>query len=108
MRSLPRSFGSPAPNPHTSPALLSRSTADGRFTEMRATTTSGQRFAAKTVIVTGAAQGIGAAAALRFLKEGARVAVIDREEFGAPFAGAPPGMLLAITGDCTDANVLRD
>ena len=40
------------------------------------------RFSGKTVAITGAAHGIGAATARRFLAEGARVAVIDREGDG--------------------------
>jgi NAD(P)-dependent dehydrogenase (short-subunit alcohol dehydrogenase family) len=66
-----------------------------------------QRFAGKTVAITGAAHGIGAATARRFLAEGARVAVIDREE--APEnLDASPERLLAVTGDCTDAKALAD
>lgn len=69
-------------------------------------TASTQRFADKTVAITGAAHGIGAATALRFLAEGARVAVIDREDFGDAFAHQPPDRLLAVGGDCTNAAVL--
>ena len=43
-----------------------------------------QRFDGKVVIVTGAASGIGEATARRFSSEGARVALVDRNE--APLA----------------------
>lgn len=39
-----------------------------------------KRFENRTVIVTGAASGIGRASALRFAEEGARVVLVDREE----------------------------
>jgi dihydroxycyclohexadiene carboxylate dehydrogenase len=39
------------------------------------------RFAGKTMVVTGAAQGIGRGVALRALAEGARVLLVDRAEF---------------------------
>jgi NAD(P)-dependent dehydrogenase (short-subunit alcohol dehydrogenase family) len=73
-------------------------------------TAPSQRFAGKTVAITGAAHGIGAATALRFLAEGARVAVIDREAegFAGNFAEAPAERLLAVAGDCTDAEALTD
>ena len=61
-------------------------------------------------MVSGGANGIGAATAKRFLLEGARVGVIDRDEQGlnAAFADCAPDMLLAIAGDCTDADILAD
>jgi NAD(P)-dependent dehydrogenase (short-subunit alcohol dehydrogenase family) len=65
------------------------------------------RFSGTTVMITGAANGIGAATARRFLAEGARVAAIDHEADG--LARLPSSeALLAIAGDCTDAAVLRD
>lgn len=69
-----------------------------------------ERFTGKTIAITGAAHGIGAATALRFLAEGARVAVIDREAdgFAESFAGQPGDRLLTMAGDCTDAAVLAD
>lgn len=42
-----------------------------------------RRFAEKTVVVTGAASGIGHAAAIRLADEGARVACLDIDETGA-------------------------
>ena len=68
-----------------------------------------QRFVDKCVIVTGAANGIGAATARRFLAEGARLAVIDREgeALARTFADAPQDRLIAIAGDCTHAPTLE-
>lgn len=62
-----------------------------------------RRFENKVVVVTGAANGIGAATARRFLDEGARVAVIDRESEGlaANFASAPVERFISKTADCT-------
>ena len=69
-----------------------------------------RRFLDKTVVITGAAHGIGAATARRFLAEGARVAAIDREadEFADLQAQADDDRLLTIAGDCTDAGALAD
>src|SRR5258708_8689928 len=43
-------------------------------------TTYPDRFAGKTAMVTGAAQGIGRDVALRLAREGARVALVDRSD----------------------------
>ena len=69
-----------------------------------------QRFRDKVVAVTGAAHGIGAATARRFLDEGGRVAVIDREGdgFADAFAGIPADRLLTMEGDCTEAAILAE
>lgn len=66
------------------------------------------RFSGKVVAITGAAHGIGAATARRFLAEGACLAVIDREAegFADSLANVPVERLLAMAGDCTDAAVL--
>jgi len=68
------------------------------------------RFLGKTVVITGAAHGIGVATARRFLAEGARVAAIDREAdgFADLQAQAKDGRLLATAGDCTDAGALAE
>jgi NAD(P)-dependent dehydrogenase (short-subunit alcohol dehydrogenase family) len=78
--------------------------------EEREMTAPSQRFAGRTVAITGAAHGIGAATAQRFLMEGARVAVIDREAegFAETFADQPAERLLSMAGDCTDAATLSD
>ncbi len=68
-----------------------------------------KRFAGKCVIVSGAANGIGAATARRFLAEGACVAAIDLEgeALARTFAEAPGDRLIAVAGDCTDAATLE-
>lgn len=68
------------------------------------------RFSDKTVIVSGGGNGIGAATAKRFLAEGARVAVIDRDTQGlaSAFPNPPGDRLLTFTGDCTDGAVLAE
>jgi NAD(P)-dependent dehydrogenase (short-subunit alcohol dehydrogenase family) len=54
----------------------------------------------RTVLVTGGASGIGEATALRFLEEGCRVAVFDRDEKALERVAAEnPGLELMISGD---------
>jgi meso-butanediol dehydrogenase/(S,S)-butanediol dehydrogenase/diacetyl reductase len=64
------------------------------------------RFKEKTVLVTGAASGIGLAAARRFLDEGARVVMFDIEEAGLNEAAAklPQDRVLVQVGDTADKN----
>jgi meso-butanediol dehydrogenase/(S,S)-butanediol dehydrogenase/diacetyl reductase len=62
------------------------------------------RFDEKTVLVTGAASGIGLAAARRFLQEGARVVMLDIDEAGLKKAAAelPPDRVLVQAGDTAE------
>ena len=62
------------------------------------------RFTDKTVLVTGAASGIGLAAARRFLDEGARVVMLDIDEASLTraAAGLPQDRVLVQVGDTAD------
>jgi len=62
------------------------------------------RFKDKTVLVTGAASGIGLAAARRFLDEGARVVMLDNDEAKLKEAagGLPQDRVLVQVGDTAD------
>lgn len=62
------------------------------------------RFNEKTVLVTGAASGIGLAAARRFLDEGARVVMLDIDEAALKeaAAGLPEDRVLVQVGDTAD------
>lgn len=62
------------------------------------------RFKDKTVIVTGAASGIGLAAARRFLDEGARVVMldIDGDKLKQAAAGLPQDRVLVQVGDTAE------
>jgi meso-butanediol dehydrogenase/(S,S)-butanediol dehydrogenase/diacetyl reductase len=62
------------------------------------------RFKEKTVLVTGAASGIGLAAARRFLDEGARVVMLDIDEASLRKAAAalPQDRVLVQVGDTAD------
>jgi NAD(P)-dependent dehydrogenase (short-subunit alcohol dehydrogenase family) len=71
-----------------------------------------RRLEGKLAVVTGAANGIGRATALRFASEGANLAILDLEGDGlsatagkAREAGAD---VLAITTDCTDEEAVKD
>ena len=62
------------------------------------------RFKEKTVLVTGAASGIGLAAARRFLDEGARVVMLDIDEakLRKAAAGLPQDRVILQVGDTAD------
>src|SRR5579883_3490120 len=62
------------------------------------------RLSGKVAVVTGAASGIGRAAALRFVAEGARVAAIDLNERAVRDALGDD--VLAIGADVTDAKAV--
>ncbi len=68
-------------------------------------------LAGRTVLVTGAARGIGAATALAMAEAGASVALFDRDGDGlervAGEIGASGGEAMAVTGDVTDASSVR-
>ena len=68
-----------------------------------------RRFEGEIAMITGAANGIGAAVAHRLAAEGARIAVIDLEEaaLAKEFGGLPEASCLAMAGDCTREDVLR-
>ncbi|SFL13048.1 1,6-dihydroxycyclohexa-2,4-diene-1-carboxylate dehydrogenase [Falsiroseomonas stagni] len=57
------------------------------------------RFAGKTALVTGAAQGIGREVALRLAREGASVAMVDRSELVEDVRRDAGGDAVAITAD---------
>ncbi|KAM9864421.1 3-phenylpropionate-dihydrodiol/cinnamic acid-dihydrodiol dehydrogenase [Leucobacter aridicollis] len=64
---------------------------------------TGGRFDGKTVIVTGAASGIGRATASRIVREGGRVVAVDisAEKLAELAEGAPEGSVVPVTGDVT-------
>ena len=61
----------------------------------------------KRVVITGGASGIGAATVERFVEEGARVAVIDRDEAGnRALRRRHPDLAGVITADVSDAGAV--
>lgn len=58
-----------------------------------------ERFAGKTIVVTGAAQGIGAAVAARAAAEGGRIILVDRAHFLGDVAQEIGGETLAVNAD---------
>ncbi len=71
-----------------------------------------KRLEGRLAVVTGAANGIGRATALRFADEGANLAIIDLEAEGlattAGIARQAGAKVLTITGDCTDEAQVAD
>lgn len=57
------------------------------------------RFTGKTIVVTGAAQGIGAAVATRAAAEGGRIVLVDRADFLGDVAQEIGGETLAVNAD---------
>jgi NAD(P)-dependent dehydrogenase (short-subunit alcohol dehydrogenase family) len=68
---------------------------------------SGDGFVDKTVVITGAAGGIGAALAHRFAEAGARVALLDRDVDGATAVAAELGDAEVLVRQC-DVTSLSD
>ena len=69
---------------------------------MAAMTTVADRFAGKFAMVTGAAQGIGRDVALRFAREGAHVALVDRSDIVEEVRRDAGGEHMAIVADLED------
>lgn len=71
-----------------------------------------RRLEGRLAVVTGAANGIGRASALRFAAEGANLAILDLEADGlaatADLARQAGAKVLTITGDCTDEKLVVD
>ncbi|MBE1875546.1 SDR family NAD(P)-dependent oxidoreductase [Myceligenerans pegani] len=68
------------------------------------------RFAGQTVVVTGAASGIGRAVASRVAREGGRVVAVDLTKAGLDelVASLPGAEILAVAGDITSEDLVAD
>jgi 3-oxoacyl-[acyl-carrier protein] reductase len=66
------------------------------------------RFEGKSVVVTGGASGLGAAAVARFLQEGARVLIVDRNSEALPRALERMGALGEVYGSLADVSRVED
>jgi NAD(P)-dependent dehydrogenase (short-subunit alcohol dehydrogenase family) len=82
----------------------------GVMPEEEAVPAASTRFAGKTVIVTGAASGIGRATAERIVAEGGRVVAVDiaEDRLSTLVAGSPDGSVVPVGGDITsDDDITR-
>jgi 3-oxoacyl-[acyl-carrier protein] reductase len=66
------------------------------------------RFAGMGVVVTGGASGLGAAAVARFLQEGARVLIVDRNSKALPLATERMGALGEVYSCLADVSRIED
>jgi len=68
------------------------------------------RFVGQTVVVTGAASGIGRAVASRVAREGGRVVAVDvtEEKLGELAASLPEAEIVAVAGDITSAESVEE
>lgn len=67
---------------------------------------SSQRLAGRRILITGGASGIGRATGELFVKEGARVALLDREESNVDAVASSVGAT-AVVADVTDSSAVR-
>lgn len=87
---------------------LVRQANGGEIPEDSAAAAGGSRFNGKTVIVTGAASGIGKATSERIIAEGGRVVAVDiaAEGLNKLAEASPEGSVVVVTGDITnDADI---
>ncbi|MFI6344364.1 SDR family NAD(P)-dependent oxidoreductase [Streptomyces sp. NPDC050560] len=93
----PPAAGAPAPVPTTGPG--SESGGPEAWTER----VTADRFAGQTVVVTGAASGIGRAVASRVVREGGRVVAVDvREDRLTALAAELGGAIVPVPADVTE------